>query len=1101
VDPLDLGPPADPIAPLREALRGHYDIIREVGQGAFATVYLAQDHKHERKVALKVLHADPTSETGELRFIREIRLLARLQHPNILPLHDSGHVEALLYYVMPYVAGETLRDRINRERHIDIAAACSITREVADALAYAHGQGVIHRDIKPENILLSAGHPILADFGIARAIDLAGVRQLTQTGMGSPGTPAYMSPEQLMGDRELDGRSDTYSLGCVLFEMLTGTAPFSGKEGFVKRFTEPPPAASARRKDAPRWIDDVIAKALARDPNDRYQNAHELASALVRPMTATGERVVRERIVKELAASGGAVPEVSVPSSTQYRAPIDVKKALAEESRARSRATFWGRLREQFRAHTNLVASSAVAIVLIAALLAGKVSSAVRNMVFRPQLDTARVALVPFSGTASPGARDGVTSALYAALSEWRGLPLASDQDVAEALRSAGAPGSTRAAAGVAAHVGAGRFIWGQVDAGDSSQARAQVYDEATGAVIKSIRFARSADPAAMAQVARQLLMPADRPATADGGDGRTNSYPAWSAYSNAHVALRRGDYAAAESAFAAAANADPDFGPADVWLGQVRAWLSDVDAEQWANDVTRGLQARSGLSDKDHLVALALSNLAQKQFPQACGNYSQMVAADSSDFVGLFGLGQCRALDSLVVPSASSPSRWEFRSRYADAASAYMRAVSVNPAAHPIIPFDQIQQLLPISSTQVRRGKSASGEEFAAFPGLRGDAVIFIPYPLAEFGRLPATQTAPLQAGAISRNLDALLGFATNWTHDAPQSAAAYQALGAVLEARGEIGRGVSGGLSAIDAIDRARRLAVNPKERFAAGASAAWLLFKQGQFEHARILADSILTAPRSTPGEEAASIIGLAALTGKLSRVAELARVTTPYASSAFNVPVPVMDAAAPFFAFAALGVCGDTTRLLERHLDEQITRYVAENQQARIRSSVKTRPLTMLAPCTQGKSTLSIPTPVSRLVSMQQALAKGDMTGLRAQLASLVADTRAQRPGDISLDFAYQYAWIRVAGGDTAGAVAQLDRTLGALPSIGAVSLREPASAAAAGRAMALRAELAASRGEIDDQRKWAQSVADLWATADQPLQPVVARMRILATPPR
>src|SRR6478752_3815285 len=147
VDPLDLGPPADPIAPLREALRGHYDIEREIGQGAFATVYLARDLKHERKVALKVLHADPSSETGELRFIREIRLLARLQHPNILPLHDSGHVETLLYYVMPYVSGETLRDRIDRERQLVPNVACNIARDVADALAYAHAQGVIHRDI------------------------------------------------------------------------------------------------------------------------------------------------------------------------------------------------------------------------------------------------------------------------------------------------------------------------------------------------------------------------------------------------------------------------------------------------------------------------------------------------------------------------------------------------------------------------------------------------------------------------------------------------------------------------------------------------------------------------------------------------------------------------------------------------------------------------------------------------------------------------------------------------------------------------------------------------------------------------------------------
>ena len=272
--------PQDTLAPLRAALAGRYEIEREIGQGAFATVYLARDARHDRRVALKVLNADPGSETGELRFIREIRLLARLQHPNILPLHDSGHVEALLYYLMPYVSGETLRIRMSRERQLSIDAAVRIACEVADALAYAHGQGIIHRDIKPENILLSGGHAVVADFGIARAIDVGGIQQLTRTGMGGPGTPAYMSPEQLMGDRELDGRSDIYSLGCVLYEMLVGKPPFAGKEGFVRRFTETAPKPSASRKDVPAWLDSVVNKMLGRDPADRYGMAEDLVRAL-----------------------------------------------------------------------------------------------------------------------------------------------------------------------------------------------------------------------------------------------------------------------------------------------------------------------------------------------------------------------------------------------------------------------------------------------------------------------------------------------------------------------------------------------------------------------------------------------------------------------------------------------------------------------------------------------------------------------------------------------------------------------------------------------------------------------------------------------------
>src|SRR5688572_27265625 len=292
----------DPIGPLRVALKGRYEIQREIGQGAFATVYLARDCRHERLVALKVLNADPTSEAGEIRFIREIRLLAGLQHPNILPLHDSGHVEALLYYVMPYVSGETLRARMSRERFLSIDAAVNIAREAADALACAHGQGIIHRDIKPENILLSGGHAIVADFGIARAIDIAGVRQLTRTGMGGPGTPAYMSPEQLLGDRPVDSRSDIYSLGCVLYEMLAGKPPFPGKDGFVKRFTEPPPHIASLRRDAPPWVDDVIAKALAKDPDDRYRTAGDFVTALSKPV-ATVRPPKRETFLRNALAS------------------------------------------------------------------------------------------------------------------------------------------------------------------------------------------------------------------------------------------------------------------------------------------------------------------------------------------------------------------------------------------------------------------------------------------------------------------------------------------------------------------------------------------------------------------------------------------------------------------------------------------------------------------------------------------------------------------------------------------------------------------------------------------------------------------------------
>jgi eukaryotic-like serine/threonine-protein kinase len=270
----------DPIAAARSALGGRYEIERELGQGAYATVYLARDRKHDRPVAIKVLNANQEDTRGEPRFIREIALLARLKHPNILPLYDWGHVEALVYYTMPYVRGETLRERLRTESRLTIDVACNIAREIADALAYAHGEGVVHRDIKPENILLSEGQVVVADFGVAWAIDLAGMQQLTHTGEGAPGTAAYMSPEQLLKQGTPDGRSDIYSLGCVLYEMVTGTEPFPGKRGFVKRFTGPTPVASQAREDVPPWLDDALSRALAPNREDRFGHARDLAELL-----------------------------------------------------------------------------------------------------------------------------------------------------------------------------------------------------------------------------------------------------------------------------------------------------------------------------------------------------------------------------------------------------------------------------------------------------------------------------------------------------------------------------------------------------------------------------------------------------------------------------------------------------------------------------------------------------------------------------------------------------------------------------------------------------------------------------------------------------
>ena len=248
-----------------------------------ATVFLAHDLKHDRQVALKVLHPELAASLGPERFLREIKVAARLNHPHIVPLHDSGQAGELLYYVMPYVEGESLRQRLSRERQLSLDDAVEIARDVAAALDYAHRQGVVHRDIKPENVMMHEGEALVTDFGIAKAVTAAANENLTQTG-SAVGTPAYMSPEQAAGESELDGRSDVYSLGCMVYEMLAGVAPFTGPTAqaiITKRFTEAAPSLRATRSTVPETVDSAVTRSLARIPADRFATAAQFGHALM----------------------------------------------------------------------------------------------------------------------------------------------------------------------------------------------------------------------------------------------------------------------------------------------------------------------------------------------------------------------------------------------------------------------------------------------------------------------------------------------------------------------------------------------------------------------------------------------------------------------------------------------------------------------------------------------------------------------------------------------------------------------------------------------------------------------------------------------------
>ncbi|MFN8575035.1 MAG: protein kinase [Gemmatimonadaceae bacterium] len=300
---------------LRQTLVGRYEIVAEVGQGGFATVYSAKDLRHGSLVAIKVLRPELGAALGALRFTREIQITAQLQHPNILPLLDSGDVNGIPYYVMPFVEGESLDRRLQREGQLAIGDAVKLVAEIADGLSYAHARGFVHRDIKPENVLLSHGHAVLADFGVARALDVTGAERITDSGLAL-GTVTYMSPEQAAGER-VDSRSDVYALGCVLYELLVGAPPFAGPTAqsvMARHAVDPPPSIRSVRPTVPAELEAAVLKAMAKVPTDRFATAGEFREEMLRAaaMPATAAPVARQGVRRLAGRVGAAVAAIAV---------------------------------------------------------------------------------------------------------------------------------------------------------------------------------------------------------------------------------------------------------------------------------------------------------------------------------------------------------------------------------------------------------------------------------------------------------------------------------------------------------------------------------------------------------------------------------------------------------------------------------------------------------------------------------------------------------------------------------------------------------------------------------------------------------------------
>jgi serine/threonine-protein kinase len=398
----------DPLESLRAALDGRYAVERLIGQGGMATVYLARDTRHDRPVAIKVLRPELAASIGSDRFLREIRVAAHLQHPNILALYDSGEAGSFLYYVMPFIEGESLRARMDREEQLPVPDAIQLTCEVAEALDCAHKRGIIHRDIKPENILIQSGHALVADFGIARAVSEAGGDKLTETGM-AVGTPHYMSPEQALGGNHVDGRSDEYSLACVTYEMLVGQPPFQGPNAMAilaRHSMEAVPSLQVVRHSIPDEVEDAIMRALEKTPADRFPSVKEFSDTLLQADLGPTARRTSPHALKAVRRT---TPR-GMPAQTGVRS---------------RRARVW--------------AASITAVLLAGGAGWGMWRSrqlpAIESGVVKHELDPHRVAVLYFQGDVSGDSlgylADGLTEGLIRELNQVQGLEVISKGGVA----------------------------------------------------------------------------------------------------------------------------------------------------------------------------------------------------------------------------------------------------------------------------------------------------------------------------------------------------------------------------------------------------------------------------------------------------------------------------------------------------------------------------------------------------------------------------------------------------------------------------------------------------------------------------------------------
>jgi eukaryotic-like serine/threonine-protein kinase len=1048
------------------AIAGRYQIERELGRGGMAVVYLAHDVKHRRPVALKVLRPELGTSLAAERFLQEIAIAARLVHPNILPLHDSGEAAGHLYYVMPYVEGATLRQRLDREVQLPLDEVLSIVRQIASALDYAHAHGVVHRDVKPDNVLLVDGHVLVADFGLAKAISSAASTPLTEHGT-VVGTPAYMSPEQCGASGTIDARSDIYSLACMAFEMIAGVTPFRGATAqamIAHQLANDPPSVCAERDSCPAAVDDVLHRGLAKLPADRYQHAGDFAAALA-------------------AASAGR-PVLTPLSSVRVR----------ERGRRLRRGV--------------VVSVGALAVVL------GAWAISQRALGAKPAVDRSTYAVFPFRHVKlAPNAvldGDGCARLLHDAMARWEGIHLVDDMRVSD-VWTRQQPRTVDDAIGAAESLHAGVLAWGEVSPapGDSLDIRAVAYDVSRGAGAGREFRVRVASNAIQLDSAFGAL--AD--SIVIGGTGLRGAYAvgtrnlqALHQFLDGREALDRFELRAAEDRFRAAAMTDENFAQAHLWLARTMAWRGDQPPAAWLGDAARAVALSASLSARDARHAAALRDLADGQAPQACRRYRELTVSDSADFAAWLGIGDCNARDDAVVRDGRSPTGYAFRGSYYTAVAAYRRALALVPSFHQAergLAFQRLAgRVLYTEESSLRRGVGVAPDtqRFVAFPSFAAETLAFVPVPYVRAMRTsshPATERR-----AVAWAAETMRSLMEDWARAFPSSADAQASYANALEAAS-----AANGVDAppAEALALARRAAQHTDSadlRTYRWVAVVRLLVKFDSLAAARALSDSLLASTPSPTPYQAGYLGNLAALTGHATRAAALLRVAAadtehvPFLDAdgrRLSLPTDLMGTILELRVYASLDAPHDSVQATFQRANRLFERSVTSGDRAAMKRRLFATPIVLASEDLGASRSTPLAGP-DDLLGMRAAIAGGDVAAARAAGARFSSMASSYSPGTVGPDRLLAYATMLLTLGDTVAATRQLEMSLDGIPRARSILLEATPQAAVLGRVLLLRAQLAVRAGDRTTAIRRLGEVEALWRGADAELRTPIDMLR-------